>query len=56
MTRLRHYLSQAIGSAGGAKGAGPEELGADVTLLRVHLEHCRQTYSVNAQQVRQIVL
>ncbi|RCN46270.1 hypothetical protein ANCCAN_07731 [Ancylostoma caninum] len=30
MTRLRHYLSQAIGSAGGAKGAGPEELGADI--------------------------
>ncbi|EYC28238.1 hypothetical protein Y032_0008g56 [Ancylostoma ceylanicum] len=56
MTRLRHYLSQAIGSAGGAKGAGPEELGADVTLLKVHLEHCRQSYSVNEQQVISIML
>ncbi|KAK6743921.1 hypothetical protein RB195_010922 [Necator americanus] len=52
MTRLRHYLSQAIGSAGGAKGAGPEELGADVTLLLVHLEHCRQTYSAIVTQNR----
>ncbi|VDK51681.1 unnamed protein product [Cylicostephanus goldi] len=51
MTRLRHYLSQAVGSAGGAKGAGAQELGADVTLLRVHLEHCRQTYPSDMSQV-----
>ncbi|WKX98147.1 hypothetical protein Q1695_013661 [Nippostrongylus brasiliensis] len=43
-TRLRHYLSQAVGSAGGAKGGGSEELGADLTLLRVHLNYCRDTY------------
>ncbi|KAK6057326.1 hypothetical protein COOONC_05161 [Cooperia oncophora] len=42
--RLRHYISQAIGSAGGAKGAGPEELGADLTLLRAHYENCQNTY------------
>ncbi|KJH53029.1 hypothetical protein DICVIV_00714 [Dictyocaulus viviparus] len=44
LTRLRHYISQAIGSAGGAKGAGIEELGADLTLLRVHLKYCRESY------------
>ncbi|KAJ1345805.1 hypothetical protein KIN20_000423 [Parelaphostrongylus tenuis] len=44
LTRLRHYISQAIGSAGGAKGAGVEELGADLTLLRVHLKYCRESY------------
>ncbi|XGW18083.1 hypothetical protein V3C99_002582 [Haemonchus contortus] len=46
-TRLRHYISQAIGSAGGAKGAGPEELGADLTLLRAHLEQCRNNYTTD---------
>lgn len=52
LTRLRHYISQAIGSAGGAKGAGIEELGADLTLLRVHLKHCRESYSCDTPYSR----
>ncbi|VDL78292.1 unnamed protein product [Nippostrongylus brasiliensis] len=51
-TRLRHYLSQAVGSAGGAKGGGSEELGADLTLLRVHLNYCRDTYRPDYANVR----
>lgn len=51
-TRHRHYTSQAIGSAGGAKGAGADELGADLTLLRVHLADCRRNYMADTPDSR----
>uniref|UniRef100_A0A158P8B3 Nuclear pore complex protein n=1 Tax=Angiostrongylus cantonensis TaxID=6313 RepID=A0A158P8B3_ANGCA len=47
LTRLRHYISQALGSAGGANGAGIDELGADLTLLRLYLRYCRESYSLD---------